>query len=490
MKINGLFVKKSMNAPTGETEDGRHELKKHLGAINLTSIGIGAIIGAGIFAITGQAAAMHAGPAITASFFIAAIVCLFAGLCYAELSALIPVSGGSYSYSYITMGEFPAWIVGWLLTSQYLFSSSVVAVSWSGYCLNIMKEFGLNLPSYLSQAPVMYSSDSGWGASGAFVNLPAVIIVTVVIIMISIGIKAATNFNNIMVVIKMCTVALFVIMGIAYINTDNLIPFIPENTGVFGEFGWSGIFRGAGLAFFSYIGFDTVSTLAQEAKNPQRDLPRGILGSLGICTLAYIVTALVLTGVVSFKLLNVPDPMSVALDAMGSHLTWLKLIIKLSILAALASVVLVQLMALSRIFMTMSKDRLIPQSFSKIHPTTRTPIVSTLFIGIATIVISGLFPLELLGQTVVMSSLLIYAIVCLAVLILRYTHPKLKRPFKVPFVPYVPAAGIISCAVVMCFLPIVTWVQVLLWLGLGMIIYFRYSIRHSKLRRESGTLAK
>lgn len=483
MKKKGLFLRKSMHAPSDEVEDGQHTLKKHLGSLNLVSIGIGAIIGAGIFAITGQAAAECAGPAISLSFLIAAIICLFAGLCYAELSSMIPVAGGSYSYAYIAMGEFPAWIVGWLLTSQYLFSSSVVAVSWSGYCINILKEFGLYLPDYLSQAPVMYSSELGWYASGSLINLPAVILVAIVGIMISVGIKAATNFNNVMVVIKLCTVALFIILGIAYINTDYWHPFIPENTGTFGKYGWSGVLRGAGLVFFSYIGFDTVSTLAQEAKNPQKDLPRGILGSLGICTIAYIVTALVLTGVISYKLLDVPDPMSVALDAMGNHFAWLKLVVKVAILAGLASVVLVQLMALTRIFMTMSKDRLIPGAFAHVHPKTRTPLLSTILIISATIVISGLFPLAILGELVVMSTLMIFAIVCLGVLILRFTHPNMNRPFKVPLVPYVPALGILFCIGQMCFLPIVTWLQVVIWLSIGMIIYFGYSIRNSKLRQ-------
>jgi basic amino acid/polyamine antiporter, APA family len=490
MKFKRLFIKKSMNAPTDETEEGHHELKKHLGAVNLTSIGIGAIIGAGIFAVSGQAAAMHAGPAITLSFLIGALVCFFAGLCYAELSSLIPVSGGSYSYSYITMGEFPAWIVGWLLVSQYLFSSCVVAVSWAGYCVNILKEFGFNLPSYLSHAPTMYSSDSGWTMSGSLVNLPAAIIVAVVVIMISIGIKAATRFNNFMVIIKLVAIALFIILGIAYINTDNWVPFIPQNTGVFGEFGWSGIFRGAGLAFFSYIGYETVSTLAQEAKNPQKDLPRGILGSLCVSTIVYILIALVLTGVLSYQSLNVPDPMSVAMDAMGSHFAWLKLIVKLLILAALATVILVQLMALTRIFMTMGKDRLIPHSFARVHPTTRTPLFSTMLVGIAAVIISGLFPLEILGDIVVMSSLLIYGIVCLEVLILRSTHPKMKRPFKVPFVPFIPIAGMASCLAVMCFLPLETWAQVLVWIMIGMVIYFRYSVQHSKLRREYEMIKK
>jgi basic amino acid/polyamine antiporter, APA family len=486
MQKKGLFLKKSMHAPANDIEDGHHELKKHLGAINLTTIGIGAIIGAGIFVITGQAAAIYAGPAISLSFIIAAVICLFAGLCYAELSSLIPVAGGSYSYSYVTMGEFPAWIVGWLLAAQYFFSSSVVAVGWSGYCISILNDFGIALPSYLSQAPLIYTPGLGWSATGALINLPAVIIAAVAGTMISIGIKAAANFNNVMVVIKMCTVALFVILGFSYINSDNWHPFVPENTGIFGNFGWSGILRGAGLVFFAYIGFDTVSTLAQEAKNPQRDLPRGILGSLGICAIAYVITALILTGVVSYKLLNVADPMSVGLDAMGPKLVWLKFIVKFAILAGLSSVVLVQLLAQTRIFMAMSKDGLIPHSFAKVHPKTHTPLFCSILTGLIAMVISGLFPLAILGQIVTMSTLLIFAIVCLGVLILRYKQPELKRPFKVPFSPYVPAAGILSCLGLIGFLPAITWLQVLCWLAIGIAVYFMYSRHHSKLRKEKG----
>jgi len=490
MLKKGLFLRKSMHAPANDIESGHHELKKHLGAFNLTTIGIGAIIGAGIFVITGQAAAMYAGPAISISFIITAIVCLFAGLCYAELAALIPVAGGSYSYAYVALGEFPAWIVGWLVTAQLLFSSSTVAVGWSGYCISILNDFGISLPEYLTQGPIMYTPGLGWAATGALINLPAVLIAAIAGTMISIGIKAAANFNNIMVIIKMCTLVLFIILGIAYINTDNWKPFIPENTGIFGNFGWSGILRGSGLLFFAYIGFDTVSTMAQEAKNPQKNVPRGILGSLGICAIAYVITALILTGVVSYTLLNVSDPMSIALDVMGPKLVWLKLIVKFAILAGLASVVLVQLLAQTRVFMAMSKDGLLVQSFSKINAKTRTPLFSSILTGLMAMAIAGFFPLAILGQIVVISTQLIFAIVCMGVLILRYTHPEFKRPFKVPFAPYVPAIGSIVCLALMSFSPAETWLQLLGWLTIGVVIYFTYSRHHSKLRREKGFISK
>jgi APA family basic amino acid/polyamine antiporter len=379
--------------------------------------------------------------------------------------------------------------VGWSITAQYLFSSSTVAVGWSGYCVSILKDFGIHLPAALSQAPVLYSTDAGWYFSGAFVNLPAIILVALVGLLIAVGIRAASAFNNVMVVIKLTTIALFVILGLSFIHMENWTPFIPENTGVFGHYGWSGIFRAAGLVFFAYIGFDTVSTLAQESINPQKDLPRGILGSLLICTLAYIVTALVLTGVVHFKLLNVPDPMSVALDAMGGF-AWLKFLVKFAILAGLASVVLVQLLAQTRIFYAISRDGLLPRKFSHINHKTRTPLFSTIVTHAASIVFSGLFPVAILGELVSMTTLFLFANVCLGVLLLRYSHPHMKRPFKVPFVPWIPIAGITACLFQMSFLPMITWIQLVSWLAVGLVIYFAYSIHHSKIRKELERLPK
>jgi APA family basic amino acid/polyamine antiporter len=302
--------------------------------------------------------------------------------------------------------------------------------------------------------------------------------------MISVGIKAVSYLNNLMVVIKVCTIILFVILGIGFINSENWTPFIPENTGVFGQFGWSGILRGAGLVFFAYIGFDTVSTLAQDAKNPQRDLPRGILGSLGICTIAYIVTALVLTGVVSYTLLNVPDPMSVALRAMGSQFFWLKFIVKIAILAGLSSVVLVQMLGQTRIFLAKGKDGLLPLPFAKVNHKLKTPIFNSVVVAIVSLFFAGLFPVTVLGELVSMSTLFLFAIVCLGVWILRKTHPEFKRPFKVPLVPFVPALGIVACVAQMCFLPLSTWIEFICWLVLGLILYFGYSIRHSKIRQH------
>ena len=484
----GLFLRKSMKS-NSNAEDDQQGLKRHLNAFHLTAIGIGAIIGAGIFVITGPAAADFAGPAVTLSFMIAAIICIFAGLCYAELSSLIPISGGSYSYAYVALGEFPAWIVGWSITAQYIFSSSTVAVGWSGYCVNFLKDFGITLPHIISQSPIIYTPE-GLQWSGSLMNLPAMILVVLIGTLLCVGIKAASRFNNIMVVIKLTTITLFILLGISYINTENWTPFIPENTGIFGHYGWSGVLRAAGIVFFAYIGFDTVSTLAQESINPQKDLPRGILASLGICTVAYIVIALVLTGVVDYKLLNVPDPMAVALNAMGSSFVWLKFIVKFAILAGLASVSLVQLLAQTRIFYAMSRDGLLPHRFATIHKKTQTPLFSTIITILAAIVVSGMFPVAVLGELVSMTTLFLFGVVCLGVLILRYTQPELPRSFKVPLVPYIPMLGILCCLFQMTFLPLTTWMQWIAWLIIGLFIYFFYSVHHSKIRKSHQKLSQ
>jgi APA family basic amino acid/polyamine antiporter len=471
-----------MKADFVEADEEQHSLKRHLGWFQLVVIGIGAIIGAGIFVITGKAAADYAGPAIVLSFVLASIICVFAGLCYAELSSLIPVAGGSYSYSYIALGELPAWIIGCCVTAQYLLSASTVAAGWSGYLTSFLKDWNIAIPVHYAAAPFQYSVESGFSLSGHFLNLPAMLVILFIGVMISVGIKAAARMTSIMVVIKLATIALFIILGLPHIHPSNWVPFIPANTGIFGEFGWSGIVRAAGLVFFAYIGFDTVSTLAQDSKNPQKDLPRGILGSLGICTLAYIVVCLILTGVVSYTFLGVSDPMAVALDAMGPGFFWVASLVKVAILAGLASVVLVQLLGQTRVFFAISKDGLLPKAFSQVHQKLRTPVIGSIVTTLAAMVLAGLFPVDVLGQLVSMVTLLIFAIVCLGVWVLRHTHPEFKRPFKVPFVPWIPLAGILTCVAQMFALPAVTWVQMIVWLGIAMAIYFLYSIKHSKIR--------
>jgi APA family basic amino acid/polyamine antiporter len=479
-----LFSRKPMKASFINLSEEKHGLKRHLKGIHLTAIGIGAIIGAGIFVITGQAAALYAGPAIVFSFILAAIICTFAGLCYAELASLIPIAGGSYSYSYVALGELPAWIVGWAVCGQYIIAASTVAVGWSGYFVSLCKDFGGYFSEEFIGAPLSFMPATGWHWTGAIVNLPAVLVVLFLGVLISVGIRAAAHFNNLMVIVKLCAVVLFIIFGIPYINTDNWIPFIPENTGHFGEFGWSGILRGAGIVFFAYIGFDTVATLAQDSVSPQKDIPRGILGSLFICTAAYIVTSLVLVGVVHYDLLNVPDPMAVALQAMGTKFFWFKFIVKFAILSGLTTVVLIQMLGQSRMFLAMSRDGLFPEAFGNIHPKTKTPIFSSLITTLVIAFIAGLFSIEVLVQIVSITTLFIFTIVCLGVLVLRRTHPEFHRSFKVPFVPVVPLLGMLVCIGQMCMLPLTAWVQLLCWILLGLVIYFGYSARHSKVRNK------
>lgn len=482
--VKKLFLRKKLQADFVDVDPEHHSLKRSLGWFQLIVIGIGAIIGAGVFVITGEAAAQYAGPAVVISFAIASIICVLAGLCYAELAALIPIAGGSYSYTYVSLGEFPAWIIGWCLTGEYLFSIATVSVGWSGYFKSFLHNLGLHIPEGLSHAPLKYDMISGWHLSGSLIDLPAILLIFCIGVLIAIGIQAATFFTNIMVLIKISTVLLFVVVGFMHIDPANWTPFIPENTGHFGDYGVSGIFRGAGLVFFAYIGFDTVSTLAQDTKNPQRDLPRGILGSLILCTIAYIVVSAALTGIVSYKILNVPDPIAVALDAMGPAFFWVASIVKVAILAGLASVVLVQLLGQSRIFLAIGRDKLLPTPFAKVHPKTRSPVIATIVATLGAMILAGLFPVAILGQLVSMMTLFIFAIVCFGVWILRHTHPEFERPFKVPLVPWVPLFGILACISQMLFLPAVTWVQLIIWLILGLAIYFLYSIRHSKIRNE------
>ncbi len=482
MQKKGLFVRKPLPASYQRLEEEAHALKKHLGWGHLTLFGIGAIIGGGIFVITGQAAASYAGPAIVLSFIFSAIICIFTGLCIVELSSIIPLSGGSYSHSYVVLGEFPAWIVGWAGTLQCIASAATVAAGWSGYMVSLLKDFGIFFSDSITKAPFNYQSLQGWHLSGAIFDLPAAILITFITLFISIGIKTALHFNHIMVMIKLAAIVLFIILGIPHIHLENFSPFIPENSGIFGEFGWTGMLRGAGLVFFAYVGFDTISTLAQDTINPQKDVPKGILASLGICTIAYIATALVLTGVVSYTLLNVSDPMAVALNAMGRAFFWLSFIVKLAILAALSSVVLVQLLGQTRILYAMSRDGLLPIAFGKLKPKIKTPLFSSIITGIAAILIAGLFPVYILGELVSITTLFLFIFACTSVLILRYTHPEYERPFKVPLIHLVSIGGIVSCLLQMYFLTLSSWMQLACWLILGLAIYFTYSIRHSVVR--------
>ncbi len=492
----GLWATKSITALRAEAEaTGERSLKRTLGALNLTMLGIGAIIGAGIFVLTGLAAALHAGPAVPISFVLAAVACGLAGLCYAEMASAVPVAGSAYTYSYATMGEFIAWIIGWDLVLEYAMGAATVGVGWSGYFVSMLDFFGVHLPVALTSAPlrlcsaedvtkaVSFCAHAGWNSTGALFNLPAVAIVLIATTILVIGIEESAKVNNVIVVLKIAVVLMFIAFGAKYVNTGNWHPFIPANTGVFGEFGWSGVFRGAGLIFFAYIGFDAVSTAAQEAKNPQKDMPVGILGSLGICTVLYILVALVLTGLVKYDQLNVAHPVAYAVEQIAG-LNWLRPFITIGAVLGLGSVVLVMLLGQSRVFYSMSRDGLMGPWAGKVHPRFRTPYLSTIYVGIIVSVIAGTFPIQILGELVNIGTLLAFVLVCAGVWILRSKRPDLERPFRTPLVPLVPILGILSCMGLMATLPGDTWLRLLVWLLIGFVIYFGYGRKHSHLQQE------
>ena len=487
-----LFRRKDVAALQAELATD-HSLKRTLGAGGLVMLGIGAIIGAGIFVLTGQAAANYAGPAIVYSFLLAGLACAFAGLCYAEFAAMIPIAGSAYTYGYATMGEFVAWIIGWDLILEYLFAASTVAVGWSGYFVSLLRDMGIDLPAAYTSAPYTHTAvpdaglnvwrifTEGWTRNpDAVLNVPAMVIVGLISILLVIGIQESSRFNNIIVVIKVAVVLAFIAFGAAYINRENWDPFVPAMVSE-GHFGWSGIVRAAGVIFFAYIGFDAVSTAAQETKNPQRDMPIGILGSLVICTVLYIAVSLVLTGIVKYDQLNVPDPIAVGINAAGPGLAWLRPFVKIGAIAGLSSVILVMLMGQPRIFYTMSKDGLLPPVFSAVHPKFKTPWLATIVTGLVAMLCAGLLPIGLLGELVSIGTLLAFAIVCGGVLVLRYTDPNIPRPFRTPLVPLVPILGVGFCVYLMSGLPIDTWARLIVWMAIGIAIYFFYGRKHSKL---------
>ncbi|HEX6057467.1 MAG TPA: amino acid permease [Gemmatimonadaceae bacterium] len=483
----GLMSRKSMAQLQSEAGDEGHEsLHRSLGALNLTLLGVGAIIGAGIFVLTGQAAADYAGNAIVLSFVLAGLACAFAGLCYAEFASMIPIAGSAYTYGYATLGEFVAWIIGWDLILEYLFAASTVAVGWSGYFTRLVEDLGIDLPDAFTNAPFTVVGTHTLVPTGAVVNLPAVLLVLVLTALLVIGIRESARFNNIIVFVKVAIVFLVIGFGFMFVNADNWTPFIaPPATGPGQTLGgFAGIARAAGVVFFAYIGFDAVSTAAQEAKNPQRDLPIGILASLAICTVLYILMSLVMTGLAPYHTLDVAEPVYVALDAAGPGLAWLKYLTTVGATAGLASVVLVMLMAQPRIFFAMSRDGLLPPVFSRVHPRFRTPWLATLITGSVAAVIAGLFPIRLLGELVSIGTLFAFTIVCAGILVLRRTRPELPRPFRTPLVPLVPLLGVGSCLYLMASLPPDTWLRLLIWLVIGLGIYFLYGRHHSRAGRR------
>jgi APA family basic amino acid/polyamine antiporter len=458
-----------------------HELHRALGPVSLIMMGIGSIIGAGIFVIAGTAAAEHAGPAVVLSFVIAALGCLFAGLCYAEFASMIPESGSAYTYAYATMGRMMAWFIGWNMVLEYLFSASTVAVGWSGYFVSFLKGLGISYPAAWANAPVSGTSFNSIHLSGAIINLPAVMLVLGLTALLVIGVSESARLNALMVMIKTAIVVLVIVLGVPFIQSANLHPFIPPNEGGFGKFGISGIFAASGMIFFAYIGFESVSAAALEAKNPRRDLPIGILGSLAICTVLYIGMALVLTGITDWRKLDVANPVSFAISGIPS-LGWLVRWIDVGAMVGLASVVFVSLYGQSRIFYSMARDGFLPPAFSKVHARFRTPHRGTLIVGFFGALLAAAFPLELLAELVSVGTLLAFVTVCAGIMILRVTTPKAKRAFRTPLVWFVAPAGVVTCLAMLASLfrsSPDTLSRLLIWTVAGFLIYFLYGIRHA-----------
>jgi basic amino acid/polyamine antiporter, APA family len=477
-----LLATKSI-AELHEQESSGNQLRRALNATHLTLLGIGGIIGTGIFVLTGTAAANHAGPALPLSFIVAGLGCTFAGLCYAEFAAMIPVSGSAYSYSYATLGEGIAWFIGWNLVLEYLFAVATVSVGWSGYAVSLLDQLHVHLPTALSMAPLDQGADAlHWVRTGAIINVPAMLIVTAIATICYIGIRQSAAFNSVIVAIKVTVVLLFIIFGLRYIDTANWHPLVPPNAGHFGTFGWSGVMAASGVIFFAYIGFDAVSTAAQETKNPQRDMPIGILASLIICTILYVIVSAVLTGMVSYKELDVAAPVALALDRHAAPY-WLGFAVKIGAVCGMTSVMLVMTIAQARIFFAMARDGLLPPFFGRVHPRFRTPSSGTVVTGFFAALVGGLFPVKILGELVAIGTLAAFVTVCLGVLVLRRTRPDLPRPFRTPYPRFTCIAGAVVCSAMMVSLGPATWLRLVIWTGIGVLVYAFYGYQHSCVRK-------
>jgi APA family basic amino acid/polyamine antiporter len=478
-----MWAKKSIAQLQDEAGDGEKGLKRTLTATSLVALGIGAIIGAGLFVRTAAAAADHAGPAVTLSFVLAAFGCALAGLCYAEFASIVPIAGSAYTYSYATMGELVAWIIGWDLVLEYALGAATVAIAWSEYLNNLLAYFGTHIPYAWCHAPSQISAQGEHG----ILNLPALFILLLLSLVLMRGTRESARFNAIIVVVKVVIVLLFIGLGWQFVQPANHQPFIPANTGTFGSFGWSGIVAGAGVVFFAFIGFDAVSTAAQEAKNPKRDMPIGILVSLGVCTVLYILFGYVLTGVANYQEFQGPGKeasVAYVIRTYMSQYAWLELFITIAILAGFSSVILVMLLGQSRVFYSMSRDGLVPAVFSDLHPKFHTPYKSNflffLFVGVFAAVVPG----DVVGDMTSIGTLFAFVLVCAGILVLRKTDPGLHRPFKTPLVPFVPILGILVCLFMIYGLGIHNWMRLIVWMGLGLVIYFAYGRGRSKLKSK------
>lgn len=479
----GIWTKRSIAELSAHNAPETHQLKKNLTIFDLICLGIGAVIGAGLFSVTGIAAAENAGPAIIIAFLVAALGCALAALCYSELASMIPISGSAYTYAYATMGELIAWLTGWNLILEYAIGSAAVAISWSAYFVTLLQQFHIELPAFLVASPWQPVTHSGGAEVYGLINLPALLIVSAISLLLMRGVKQASAVNSIIVAIKVGVALLFIGVGFFYINMENFDPFLPENSGDFGHFGYSGILRAAGTLFFAYIGFDTVSTACQETANPQKNIPIAIISSLAISTVIYILFGATLTGLVNYKELNVAAPVALAMSK--TPLTSLSWLIELAVLAGFTSVILVMLLGQSRIFYAMSRDGFLPKWFSTIHPRWHTPWCSNLVLMAFVGLFSAFAPLSLVGHMTSIGTLLAFIIVCSSVIVLRYKEPAASRPFKTPFFPFVPLLGILVCMIMMLSLGIDNWLRLLVWLTIGLAIYFRYSRQHIRDSKET-----
>jgi basic amino acid/polyamine antiporter, APA family len=491
-----IFATKSIEQLKAEAADtGSHSLKRVLGPINLVTLGVGAIIGTGIFVLTGQAAAQYAGPAIVLSMILAGFASALAGLCYAEFASTVPIAGSAYTYGYATLGEFIAWVIGWDLILEYALGAATVAVGWSGHLSSFLNDFaGISIPPAFAAAPCTIIPAAGCSPE-AIINLPAVIITIAVTILIVIGIKESANVNAVIVMIKVAVVLIVILGGVAFVNAANWQPFIPPNTGTFGQYGWSGVLRGAGVIFFAYIGFDAVSVAAQEARNPQKDMPTGILGSLVVCTILYVLVSGVMVGLVPYQqMLGSAAPMVVAIRAAeqasgGSFLLRsMTMLVEVGAIAGLSSVMVVMMMAQPRIFYAMSKDGLLPPFAKRIHPRFRTPHITSIITGVVVALAAGFTPIGTLGELVSIGTLLAFVIVSVGIIFLRYQRPELERPFRTPWVPFVPVLSALVSLALMAGLPFDTWMRLIIWMVIGIVFYFAYGYSHSEVRGRDEVL--